>query len=133
VHTVYVSRTDSTKSGCVFFKISDCAGNITYDSVCFTPDSTLGVSRAIAKGFSFDIITNPADKHTSLRITLAKAGNISVTTSDALGREILQTSHILSAGITELPLDISDLAEGSYFVIVEINGERLVQSLKIVR
>jgi YbbR domain-containing protein len=106
---------------------------VAIDSLCFPGDTTLSVYDAVPKGFSFDIITNPADKHTSLRITLAKAGNISVTTSDALGREILQTSHILSAGITELPLDISDLAEGSYFVIVEINGERLVQSLKIVR
>lgn len=131
VHQVYLRRTDSLHSECIKYTISDCAGNITIDSICF--QGTLGVSGSSRENM-FSILGNPTSGRAAIQLTLEKPQDVTLRIVDALGREMRRIDvKGLSEGENLIPLQTSELASGTYYVIVEIDGKQLTKSLKVVR
>jgi hypothetical protein len=133
VHVVVVSQTDTSHYGCVLFQISDMAGNVTLDSICFTVDTSLAVGRN-AEGDQFSILGNPSSGRATIRLTLEKAQNVTLKLIDILGKEVRRYEYEhLPQGMSELPLILTDVASGTYYLILEIDGKQLIRSLKVIR
>ncbi len=129
---ITVQRIDSLQEGCVYYTISDCAGNTMVDSICFVADTTLGVTENQVENI-FSILGNPSSGRATIQLTLKKAQDVTLRIVDALGREVRRLEMKgLSQGENLIPLQTSNLASGTYFVIVEIDGKQFMKSLKVV-
>jgi hypothetical protein len=134
VHVVVVSQTDTSHYGCVLFQISDMAGNVTFDSICFSaPDTSLGVSMKTDKDI-FAIIGNPSSGKATVLLSLEKPQNVTLRIIDAVGREVRQIDvKGFREGENYIPINTSDIASGTYYIITEMNGNRFAKTLKVVR
>lgn len=133
VHVVVVSQTDTLHYGCVVFQISDYANNVTLDSICFTKDTSLGVSRNSANDV-FTILGNPSSGKATVLLTIEKEQDIMLRIVDAIGREVRGVDvKGLRIGENYIPLTTSDLASGTYYVIVEIDDKQYAKTLKVIR
>ncbi len=62
---------------------------------------------------------NPAANNSNLKLTLASATNVTVDLMDLTGRKVRQIhSGNLGAGVAELPIQTSDLANGNYILMI---------------
>jgi hypothetical protein len=133
VHVVVVSQTDTMHYGCVHFQITDIAGNITLDSICFTADTSLAVERN-TNGDLFSILGNPSTGKATIHLTLERAQDVTLHLGDVLGKEVRRYEYEhLPQGKSELPLILTDLASGTYYLILEIDGKQLTRSIKVIR
>lgn len=109
------------------------AGNVTLDSICFSADTSLGVNRSISDNI-FAILGNPSSGRATIQLSLEKAQDVLLRIVDALGREVRRIDvKGLSQGENLIPLQTSELASGTYYVIVEIDGKQFTKSLKVLR
>ncbi|MEL7363408.1 MAG: T9SS type A sorting domain-containing protein, partial [Bacteroidota bacterium] len=77
---------------------------------------------------------NPASASSLLTLTLDQEDHLDVRVLDILGRTVWQaSSHSYAAGTHRIPLDLSGLAAGTYFVRVEGEVTRQQQQLRVVR
>lgn len=130
---IIVQRVDSLQEGCVYYTITDCANNSTRDSICFVADTSLGVTDTQDEN-TFSILGNPSSGKATIHLTLAKPQDVTLRIVDAIGREVRRVDvKGLSQGENLIPLQTSELASGTYYVIVEIDGKQLAKSLKVVR
>lgn len=91
----------------------------------YSPVRTVSFGVGAAGPVGFVLFPNPAQQRVGLQLSLASAGNISLT--DLAGRVILQQT--IEAGATQPSLDLSTLATGIYVVQVMQNGQRFTQKL----
>ena len=130
---ITVQRIDSLQAGCVYYTISDCAGNTVVDSICFVADTSLGVTDKQDDN-TFSILGNPSSGKATIQLILAKAQDATLRIVDALGREVRRVDvKGLAQGENLIPLQTSELASGTYYLIVEIDGKQFTKSLKVVR
>ncbi|MFN0200041.1 MAG: T9SS type A sorting domain-containing protein, partial [Bacteroidia bacterium] len=94
----------------------------------------------INDGISKDALTfkgnypNPASINTNIRISLKKAADVKVNVYDVTGKVILtHTYSNVATGATELPLNVSALANGSYIYTVESNGATIGSILQVAQ
>lgn len=130
---ITVQRIDSLQAGCVYYTLSDCAGNVVIDSICFVADTALGVVDSQDENI-FSILGNPSSGRATIRLTLERVQDVSLRIVDAIGREVRRLDvKGLSQGENLIPLQTSELASGTYYVVVEIDGKQFTKSLKVVR
>ncbi len=131
VHQVYLSRKDSLHSECIKYAVTDCAGNMTIDSICFV--GTLAVKSNPDERI-FSILGNPSSGKATILLTLESAQDITLRIVDPLGREVRRLDiNGLSQGENLIPLQTNEFASGTYYVIVEIDGKEFAKSLKVLR
>jgi hypothetical protein len=133
VHQVTLTRTDSLHDECIKVTITDCAGNITLDSICFKRDTTLAVKNT-ADEAAFQILGNPSSGRATIQLALEKSQDVTLRIVDALGREVRRVDvKGLSQGENLIPLQTSELASGTYYVVAEIDDKQFMKTLKVVR
>jgi hypothetical protein len=130
---VTVWLVNSLIPGCAYFRISDMAGNVTLDTTCFVADTTLGVADNQNEN-TFCILGNPSSGRATIQLALEREQDITLRIVDAIGREVRRVDvRGLSQGENLIPLQTNELASGTYYVIVEIDGKQFAKSLKVVR
>ena len=99
-----------------------------------TPAPPLSSLRLSPRAFS------PSGPRAAISFTLGSAGSVSVRVYNRAGRvvRVLERDGFFSAGINLVPWDGRDedgstVPDGLYLVAVEAHGERLVESLAVVR
>jgi uncharacterized repeat protein (TIGR01451 family) len=76
----------------------------------------------------------PVADRASVRVSLAREGNVRASLYDMLGREVaVLTDGFEPAGRMRLPLDASGLASGTYFVRVVTERGTLVEQITLAR
>ncbi|MDP4198510.1 MAG: hypothetical protein Q8902_02940 [Bacteroidota bacterium] len=60
--------------------------------------------------------------YATLTLALSTASNVSIHVRDMLGRDCFQSNSSLEAGIQRIPLELSGLSEGAYFITVEASN-----------
>jgi hypothetical protein len=77
---------------------------------------------------------NPATDHATVSITLQQGGDVRLELADATGRSLgtICNTH-MDAGTRSQSLDLSGLQEGTYFIIVEADGNRSFRKFIITR
>ena len=74
---------------------------------------------------------NPAGTETQISFTLPHAGRAAIDVMDITGRRLATLQRSFPAGPSSELLDVRNLPNGSYFVIVRTGGYRLIQKLVV--
>ena len=77
---------------------------------------------------------NPANATGTIVLTLERPADVELSLYDPLGRPHKKLfSGRLEAGVSRLPLDVSDLESGTYFYRLQVDGKSVTQLLQVVR
>lgn len=119
---VYRAATRHPVSGCTTWKSNSI--NMTVTSVTTLPPDVESIG----------IMPNPAHGHAFLKIQVKKAVSLQINLLDAKGRTALVTpiQKVPSNISTLIPLNITGLAAGLYFVRIFINGVTIYTRLTIL-
>jgi Zn-dependent metalloprotease len=75
-----------------------------------------------AAGVDFTLYPNPVREELMLELVLENATELQIRVVDLLGRKHLAQEKQLFSGQQNIPLDVSDLVPGTYFIQVNSNG-----------
>ena len=76
-------------------------------------------------------VPNPASRTARVNFELPKAGKVSLSVFDMLGRPVLRSTNQYAAGQQSEDLDVSNLANGNYIIIMDVSGSRLIQKMTV--
>jgi hypothetical protein len=118
--------------------IGFAASSTARGSFGFWSTSTIGLSVHAETGASaieaMRILPNPATSNAEVRVVLTMPGRVEVRVYDPLGRDVLTLfAGEREAGDLVLPLDVSTLASGTYYVAVTAPGSVLQLPLTVVK
>jgi len=109
---------------------SDCGTQTT------TTDITLGIVGVdeIVMGGKFNMYPNPATNNLNIGIQLSDNGDATLRITDITGR-IVSTKDFgtIATGETVLPIDISDLNAGTYFIVLTVDNQVFTQKLSVFK
>lgn len=89
------------------------------DGVGVIHELATGVDELFAARLNMHLFPNPAQQQSRLRFALSGADHIRITIVDAMGRTIHTAADATRmAGTHDLPLDLSELRSGLYFVVI---------------
>lgn len=88
--------------------------------------STRSLNEELTIASSLNVYPNPATNNATISYTLSKAGNVSVVVTDLMGRVVMNMEQgNQNAGVAyTLDLNTANLANGTYFYTLNVNGER---------
>jgi hypothetical protein len=118
----------------VFIRITSSKG-MTRLSEPFSIGTTGAVAfTSKSGGYALAHYPNPASGQTNISFVLPTAGDVTITITDAVGREVATviTSHV-SAGTHTVPFNASALAEGTYNYTLRTGATTLVGKMMVVR
>ena len=82
----------------------------------------------------FRILGNPASDKATIQLTLERIQDVKLRIVDVVGKEVRTLdAKGLSQGENLIPLQTSELASGTYYIIVEIDGKQFAKSLRVIR
>jgi len=72
---------------------------------------------------------NPVNGVTTIRVTLTKPGNLSLTLTDVVGHQVMKLDKgVVNAGAHQFNPDVSRLTPGTYFCIVQFNDQNTLRN-----
>jgi hypothetical protein len=94
--------------------------------------STTGIGEIENQGFLLDApVPNPASEVTQVNFTLPRAAQLTLTVVDMLGRPVAQRTRNYTAGAQVENINVSNLPNGTYFILLDAEGSRLLQKLVV--
>ncbi|MCP9237317.1 T9SS type A sorting domain-containing protein [Lewinella sp. JB7] len=97
-----------------------------------TNDIINGVGQVEANGFMLDApVPNPASLQARINFELPRAANVSLTLIDLTGRPLYRTTRRYDAGVQSEYIDATGLPNGSYLLILDADGHRLLQKMVV--
>lgn len=75
-----------------------------------------------ASGVDFNIFPSPVREELLLELALENAGTLQIRVIDMLGREHFRQEAQFLSGEQRIPIDVSDLVSGTYFIQINSNG-----------
>lgn len=81
------------------------------------------------------IAPNPASNSLFLQYTLKNEGRVKIAIYDLSGKMVksLATDDAAKEGAYSLQADLTDVASGLYFVVLDVNGKTLTQKLSVMK
>ena len=96
----------------------------------FTRIAVKEIKTAVA--VSLSNYPNPADKTTTVKVTLVKSANVSLEVHNILGQKVYEESaRNLSEGTHVFPINVAGLQSGVYTYSVIANGERITNKMMV--
>jgi hypothetical protein len=97
-------------------------------------DVVSGVGSVERNGIVLDApVPNPAFDFTSVNFSLTTAGQVNITVIDMLGRSMGTFSSSFQSGDQTQTVDVRNLPNGNYVIVVESAGSRLAQKMVVRR
>lgn len=119
-----------------FFKIryrpSDLSNNVYIDNFEIN-SSPVSVKDVSATGFDFEIVPNPANSYSSIRLNASESGDVRVLITNILGDKVSAYTQKVNANVInqiEIPSNVFK-NKGIYFVNIDINGKKSTKKLVI--
>ncbi len=95
-----------------------------------TQNPNVGVKNVNAVNSSFTVYPNPAENTFTAVINSATTGNATLQVTDVTGKTLISKIVALQAGSQKIPVDVTKLAPGTYFV--RCTGTGITQTQKLV-
>ena len=98
-------------------------------------DNSVNVNTQFANGFLLDApVPNPANQQATINFELPTAATVNVVVVDALGRQVMNVinNERLSEGQQQAVINTRVLAQGTYTVMLNVEGTQLVQKLVVL-
>ena len=97
-------------------------------------NNTTGVGEVIENGMLLDApVPNPTSGLTQIRFELPMTSEVTITITDMLGRPVARQTRTYGAGPQTENIDASRLANGTYLVVLDAQGSRLLQKMVVQR
>ncbi len=89
----------------------------------------------ISVASSLNLFPNPANNEASISYTLNKSGNVSIVITDIMGRTVktMNQGNQVAGEQYNVNLSTSDLANGTYFYTMTVNGEKQTKKFVVNR
>lgn len=111
---------------CVPIEFTIAPGFENFDIMLVLGDGVTSVANPIASEFITEVFPNPAKDLGSIRLNKLSAGEIQLDIINLAGQTIVSKKENVSAGLQNLELPVSGLANGSYLVnITDAAGNRI--------
>ncbi len=94
---------------------------------------TMPASRFGVSSLAMNVFPNPASTHLVIDLNSEKSGSAELLVVDLLGQIVRTEQVAVDGGLTRVQLDVSQLNNGSYFVQMIQDGERVVSNFHVVR
>ncbi|MBC6993979.1 T9SS type A sorting domain-containing protein [Lewinella lacunae] len=95
-------------------------------------ESTTSTGTAEEDGFLLDApVPNPAAEFTMVNFTLPRATQLTLTIVDITGRPVARTARQYSAGAQSERINVQNLPNGTYIILLDAEGSRLVQKMVV--
>jgi hypothetical protein len=107
-------------------KITSNDGSVTYSSVVTLNNS--GTKTKLA-----NIYPNPASNYIELEFTSHQASKVQYSVVNALGKQLLNATAKVSAGITKVKLDVTSYPAGLYLIKVHNAQDNTVELQKFIK
>ena len=110
-------------------------GSATSKKINVTIEDSNIDEKVIDNNFAIvSIVPNPASNKALLNYNILNSGEVSIRVVDVTGRMIksLFTGYA-TAGLNELPVDMSSIQSGTYYIVLESNGMQTTHPLVIVK
>jgi hypothetical protein len=78
-------------------------------------------------------VPNPATNWTRIDFELAAPADVRLTVMDLTGRPLAVTTRNYAAGQQSQNLNVSSLPNGTYFIVLDANGQRQLQKMVVAR
>lgn len=97
--------------------------------------STLvGLNKVSKDAASLSIYPNPSNGMTNVEVNLENAAPLSVKVFDVAGKELLFENYgVMAAGNQRMQFDVSDFANGIYYVNLQIGEEVITKKISVVK
>ncbi|TXF90856.1 T9SS type A sorting domain-containing protein [Neolewinella aurantiaca] len=93
---------------------------------------TTGVGEVESAGFLLDApVPNPASDVTRVNFTLPRTADVTLTVIDMLGRPLARRARTYNAGAQFENIDVTNMPNGTYFIVLDAEGGRLLQKLVV--
>ena len=108
------------------------AGWTALDQQMLVTNLVNGVGQVERNGFLLEApVPNPAYQTTQLRFELPASAEVSVTVLDLLGRPLARRSRQYPAGQQTETINVQNLPNGTYLIVLDAEGSRLVQKMVV--
>ena len=78
------------------------------------------------------IYPQPASDKAKLNFTLPQSSQVSIKLYNTLGIELKTIANtFFSEGLNSIPIDLSNFSDGVYFVVIDYQGERVVEKIVV--
>lgn len=77
------------------------------------------------------LVPNPSDGHVQLQIVTPEPGSVLIAVYDQAGRQVCREEHELEPGLQQRALNLSQLDNGRYAIVLQKDHETIVESLLI--
>lgn len=95
-------------------------------------NGTTSVGEVGSHGLLFDVpVPNPASHTTQVAITLPRSAEVTLTIVDMLGRPLARRTRSYAAGEQFETISVANLPNGTYFIVLDVEGGRLLQKLMV--
>jgi hypothetical protein len=95
-------------------------------------NSTTSVGVVENNGFLLDApVPNPAYEEATINFTLPRAGEVTLTIIDMLGRPLSRNTRGYAAGPQAEVISVRQLPNGTYFIVLDAQGSRVLQKLVV--
>lgn len=95
--------------------------------------TTASLSEEVALTSTLNAYPNPANNATTITYSLNKSGNVNIVITDIMGRTVktMEQGSQVAGTSYNVNLNTSDLANGTYFYTLSVDGERQTKKLVI--
>ncbi|WP_116127543.1 T9SS type A sorting domain-containing protein [Lewinella sp. IMCC34183] len=95
-------------------------------------DFTNGTGQVERNGFLLDApVPNPAYQNATVSFELPTAARVNLTVLDLMGRPLTRIARDYTAGTQIQNLDVSQLPNGTYLIVLDAAGSRLLQKMVV--
>ena len=112
-----------------FVATSQYGNNLFIDNVNLS--NTAGIKTNANNVTFVDVYPNPAQTETNVHVTLAQAGDVTITVMNSIGQTVNQKMLNLNTGDNNVTLDTRNLADGVYSVLVDTKNGSTVKKLTV--
>jgi hypothetical protein len=116
-----------------FVVTSDNGNNLYIDNVNLAQKNPSGIQAIGANGFNTTVYPNPSNGVTKVRISVTSETNVGITVMNTLGQVVLEQNKNISAGTSEIPVDLRDQANGIYNVVINAEGRKVTHRLNLAK
>ena len=102
------------------------------DIEIYSKDLSSGIS-SINQAFNFSLYPNPVANTLTVDLNQLKADNVSLDIVNNLGQTVLSSQLELSARKTIKDLDIQNLSNGVYFLIVKSESNKIEKMFSVLK
>lgn len=111
----------------LYYRIKMVSNNM----VTYSPVRAVQVTSASVFQFNVTLSPNPSQTSTELHITLSQNGQVTYSIFDMNGRVINTYNLDLEEGRNQVPIDVSRLPKGQYYIEVKHNLE--TKTIKFIK